>query len=363
MTTLKRNMMLWALCLVSLAAVAQSVPSWLETTHDFGKFRDSLKSVSTTMRVVNRGDSALVITRVQSNCGCTVAEYTRQAIEPGDTGSVQVTYSTRDIPGPFEKKVYVYTNGKPRKSTLTVKGSVIGSAETVAERYPFGFGSIRLNSASMPLGEVFRGNSRNAYISGYNTSSDTMLVHGAINSKYISCHVLPDTIEPGGIFIVSVHCSSAGAPQWGFNADTVKMTAHSLHGTEQYEGKFNVMLQVKENFSRMTEKQRRNAPVIEVSTEKVDFEVCAPNEPVTRTFTITNRGKDVLRLRRLFVPEGEGITATSDRDELKKGQSATVSVTLDTSARANSVVNTLLTIIANDPYTPQTQLRLVGIVK
>jgi len=26
-------------------------------------------------------------------------------------------------------------------------------------------------------------------------------------------------------------------------------------------------------------------------------------------------------------------------------------------------VNTLLTIIANDPYTPQTQLRLVGIVK
>ena len=76
MTTLKRNMMLLALCLVSLAAVAQSVPSWLETTHDFGKFRDSLKSVSTTMRVVNRGDSALVITRVQSNCGCTVAEYT-----------------------------------------------------------------------------------------------------------------------------------------------------------------------------------------------------------------------------------------------------------------------------------------------
>ena len=113
----------------------------------------------------------------------------------------------------------------------------------------------------------------------------------------------------------------------------------------------------------MTEKQRRNAPVIEVSTDKVDFKTCAPNEPVTRTFTITNRGKDVLRLRRLFVPEGEGITATSDRDELKKGQSATVSVTLDTSARANSVVNTLLTIIANDPYTPQTQLRLVGIVK
>lgn len=352
-----------AMALAACVAMAQSVPSWLEHTHDFGKLRDTLKTVTTAMRVVNTGDSALVITRVQTNCGCTVAEYTDHAIMPGDTGSVTVTYSTRDIPGPFEKKVFVYTNGKPRKSTLTVKGSVIGSPATVAERYPFGFGPIRLNSASLPLGEVYKGDARNAYISGYNTSSDTMRVSAHIQSKFISCNVLPEIVEPGGIFIVSVYCSSAGAPSWGLNTATVDMRAHSLHGTEQCEGKFDVMLQVKENFSRLTEKQRRNAPVIAVSADKVDFEVCAPNAPVTRTFTVTNRGKSPLRLRRLFVPEGEGITAVTDKEVLKKGQSATVSVTLDTPVRHDSVVNTLLTIISNDPYTPQTAIRLVGIVK
>lgn len=350
-------------CISALAATAQSVPSWLETTHDFGKFRDELKTVSATMRVVNTGDSALVISRVQSNCGCTVAEYTRDAILPGDTGRVAVTYSTRNIPGQFEKHVYVYTNGKPRRTTLTVKGCVIGSPETVAERYPFGFGPIRLNSASLPLGEVFRGDSRNAYISGYNTSSDTMTVSAGTRSDYITANVLPDTIEPGGIFIVSVYCSSAGAAEWGLNTDSVTMKAQPLHGTAAYEGKFNVMLQVKENFSKLSEKQRRNAPVAEISTDKVDFGTLAPNGQVSRTLTVTNRGKDTLRLRRLFVPEGEGITATSDRGALKKGQSATVTVTLNASARHDSVVNTLLTVVANDPYSPQTQVRLVGIVK
>ncbi|MDO4512099.1 MAG: DUF1573 domain-containing protein [Bacteroidales bacterium] len=362
MMMMRRYISLALLLCAATMAMAQGVPSWMETTHDFGTFRDSLKTVTTEMKVVNTGDSALMITRVQTNCGCTVAEYTRDAIQPGDTGCVTVTYSARNIPGPFEKKVYVYTTGKPRKSTLTVKGSVIGSPATVAERYPFGFGPIRLNSASMPLGEILKGKSRTAYISGYNTASDTMLLSAKIDSKYISCNVLPDTVPPGGIFIASVYCSAAGAPQWGFNTDSVRLTARGMHSGEVHSGQFNVMLQVKEDFSRLTDKQRRNAPVIAVSTDKVDFETLAPNEPVQRTFTITNRGNDVLRLRRLFIPEGEGLSASADRYELKKGQSATVTVTLDTPARHDSVVNSRLTIIANDPYTPQTIVRLVGIV-
>lgn len=350
-------------CLCAFAMAAQGVPKWSETTHDFGKFRDTLATVSTRMTLTNTGDSALVITRVQTNCGCTVAEYTHRAIAPGDTGSVTITYSTRDIPGPFEKKAYVYTNGKPRKSVLTVKGHVIGSPATVAEQYPYGFGPVRLNAASMPLGEVIKGDSRTAYISGYNTSDSTVVVRAHTDASYISCHVLPDTIEPGGIFIVSVYCTSAGAPHWGFNIQPVRLTAHTLKGESVGEGSFNVMLQVKEDFSKLTDKQRRNAPVIAVSTDKVDFETCAPNDPVQRTFTITNRGKDKLLLRRLFVPEGEGVTAVADRDVLKKGQTATITVTLDASARHDSVVNTRLTIITNDPYTPQMQVRVVGIVK
>ena len=343
--------------------MAQGVPSWERTTHDFGKVRDDQKTLTTQIKVVNTGDSALAITRVQSNCGCTVADYTHALMQPGDTGCVTIRYSTRNIPGAFEKKVWVYTNGNPRKSTLIVKGSVIGSPESVADHYPYGFGPIRLNSVNLPLGEVLKGSARSAYISGYNSGDHTWHLRASTRSPFLSCNVMPNTVAPGDLFIASVYCSAAKAPLWGFNADSVMLEAYNPVTHTTLRGSFNVMLQVKEDFSKLSVKQLRQAPVIEVSTDKVDFQVVAPNEPVQRSFTITNRGKDKLLLRRLYVPDGEGISAETNACTLKKGQSATVTVTLNAPHRHDSVVNTRLTIISNDPYTPQAEVRLVGIVK
>ena len=363
MNLIRRHITLCAALVLALTAMAQGVPTWERTSHDFGKVRDSVKTLTTRIKVVNTGDSALVISRVQSNCGCTVADYTREVLQPGDTGRVTIHYSTRKIPGAFEKKVYVFTNGKPRKSTLTVKGLVIGSPETMADCYPYGFGPIRLNSESLPLGEVVKGSPRSAYISGYNSGEHTMRLRASTRSPFISCNVMPDTVAPGDLFIASVYCNSGKAPLWGLNTDSVTLEAYDPATGTTLHGNFEVMLVVKEDFSKLSDKQRRNAPAIEVSTAKVDFEVAAPNQPVQRTFTITNRGNDKLQLRRLFVPEGEGITAEANIATLKKGQTATVAVTLNAPQHHDSVVNTYLTIITNDPYTPQTTVRLVGIVK
>ena len=358
-----RRILLLLCASVALLCSAQGVPYWLETTHDFGTFRDDLKEVTCVMKVVNKGDAPLIISRVQVTCGCTVAEYTPDVMQPGDTGSVTITYSTRDIPGKFVKNVYVYTNGKPKKSELTVMGSVIGSPATMAKRFPVAVGPLRLDSSNMPFGEVIKGESRSAYFSGYNTSSDTMLMKAETPSRCTSAHIIPDTIPPGEIFIVSVYHTTGGAPQYGLNTDSLKVMATPLGGGETAERTLYVMANVKEDFSKLTDKQRRNAPVVDVSTDKVDFETVAPNDPVERTFTITNHGQDPLRIRRLFIPEGEHLTAKIDNEVVKKGKTATVTVTLDSPAAHDSVVNTQLTVITNDPYTPITEVRVVGIVK
>ena len=358
-----RHITLCVALVMALSAMGQGVPTWERTTHDFGKVRDEEKTLTTHIKVVNTGDSALMITRVQSNCGCTVADYTHELMQPGDTGMVTIRYSTRNIPGAFEKKVWVYTNGNPRKSTLTVKGSVIGSPETVADHYPYGFGPIRLNSVNLPLGEVLKGSARSAYISGYNSGEHTWHLRADTHSPYLSCNVMPDSVAPGDIFIASVYCNAGKAPLWGFNTDSVMLEAYNPTTGTTLHGSFQVMLQVREDFSKLSEKQLRQAPAIEVSTDKIDFQVAAPNEPVQRTFTITNRGKDKLHVRRLFVPEGEGISAACNVGTLKKGQTGTVTVTLNAPQRHDSVVNTNLTIITNDPHSPQTVVRIVGIVK
>lgn len=353
-------------CPFLLNAAAQGVGTWIETTHDFGTFKEEVKTVTCTMKMVNTGDSAMVITRVQSTCGCTVAEFTHEVIQPGDTGCVDITYSARNIPGQFEKKVFVYTSGRPRRTVLTVKGNVIGSPETVNDRYPVAVGPVRLNVGSLPLGEMYRGKPQNAYLSGYNTSSDTMLVTVEDVPGNISAHVLPDTVAPGGLFIISVYYDSAMAKEWGLNIDTLSVYATPLRKSSTAAmgaARINVMAHVKEDFSKWTDKQKRNAPVVEISTDKLDFEEVNPQEAVKRSFSVKNAGKSSLAIRRLFVPQGEGLTVTCDKEEISKGGEATVTVTFDGRSRGDRLLNSRLVVMTNDPYTPQVIVRLVGVLK
>ena len=124
-----------------------------------------------------------------------------------------------------------------------------------------------------------------------------------------------------------------------------------------------VMAQVLEDFDSMTEKERANAPIAAVDCgESLDFGSFGPAETVTRQFTISNKGKSQLAIRRLWVPEGEGVTVSADHTEVKRGKTATVTVTVDAAALEEELLNVPLTLLCNDPETPRQTIRLVGII-
>lgn len=362
-----KRCIVWAMALLAAScAWGQGEARWLETAHDFGTRLDTTRQLTCQMRMVNAGDSSMVITRVQSTCGCTVASYTRGVVQPGDTATVTLTYTSTKIPGPFEKDVFVYTSGHPRRTRLTVRGKILGTPATLADKYPVAVGPVRLNGANLPFGEIKRPESRSAYLSGYNTAQDTMLVTLADLPAHVSARAVPDTVEPGGVFIVSVNYSTQQAPRWGFNIDTLTLTARPLHPAQEQVtalGRIYVMAQVRENFARLNRNQLRQAPQVEIWTDKVDFGQVQGNAPVQRTFTIKNVGHDPLLIRRLFVPLDEGITVSADRQEVRRGKTATVTVTLHPAERTDRVVNTRLSVMVNDPSTPETLVRLVGVVQ
>lgn len=64
----------------------------------------------------NSGDAAFEIDRVRSDCGCTVADYPRDMIMPGDTAAITVTYdSSGTYYGEAHRYIYVRsTASNPR---------------------------------------------------------------------------------------------------------------------------------------------------------------------------------------------------------------------------------------------------------
>lgn len=82
-----------------------------------------------TFRVVNIGEHNLVIARAFGSCGCTVPEYPKEPVKPGDTASIHVTFSSAGKVGEQNKTVTVVCNTATRSETLFMKGFVQANEE------------------------------------------------------------------------------------------------------------------------------------------------------------------------------------------------------------------------------------------
>lgn len=94
-------------------------------THDFGTFSEKNPVVSCTFTFTNVGGTALVINQAVASCGCTVPEYTKEPIQPGEKGEIKVTYNgTGKFPGHFKKSITVRTNGAVEMTRLYIEGEM-----------------------------------------------------------------------------------------------------------------------------------------------------------------------------------------------------------------------------------------------
>ena len=75
----------------------------------------------------NVGNSPLLITSAKSTCGCTVPEFPKDPIAPGDSSSIKVKFDSENRPGFQTKPISILANTYPNKTVLTLEGRVIES--------------------------------------------------------------------------------------------------------------------------------------------------------------------------------------------------------------------------------------------
>lgn len=122
-----RKITLMSLMLVGgfMSVMAQAEIKFDKLTHNFGKFPESSPKVSCTFTYTNTGDAPLIINQAVASCGCTVPEYTKEPVQPGQKGQIKVTYNgAGKFPGPFKKSITVRTNGKVEMTRLYVQGDM-----------------------------------------------------------------------------------------------------------------------------------------------------------------------------------------------------------------------------------------------
>ena len=351
------------MCLIALTAAWAAGPSirWESTVHDFGAFDENDGRVNCIMSFVNDGDSPLVILSARATCGCTTPAYSKEQIMPGDTGHVEISFNPIGRPGRFDKKIYIETNTKPSRSTLTIKGVVIGSSNTVRSKFPVDAGALKLRTTVIPFGEIEKGRTKSMFFDAYNSSGDTIFVAWEGMPGYLSVAGAEDFVAPGDYASFAFSFASDMTPLYGIVTDSIYM----IPDTRRPDNKLKVTAVgvVKENFAGMSAIQRRNAPVIGIIPENVDLNIVARDSaPIKETVTIRNHGIDPLKIRRIYTSD-PGITIKTDKTEIKKGKTGSISLVIDPSAFTGKAINAKVIVISNDPDNPTTSFRIVGELK
>ena len=112
----------------TLTAVMAQKPAQIKfdkTSHDFGSFSESNPKVTCVFTYTNVGEQPLVVNQAIASCGCTVPEYTKEAVKPGEKGEIKVTYNgAGKFPGHFKKSITVRTNGSVEMTRLYIEGDM-----------------------------------------------------------------------------------------------------------------------------------------------------------------------------------------------------------------------------------------------
>lgn len=95
--------------------------------HDYGTIMENGDG-NCVFTLTNTGREPLILTDAHSSCGCTVPQWTKSPILPGQSTEIKVEYKTSRI-GPINKSVTISSNASNSPVVIRIKGNVLKNSD------------------------------------------------------------------------------------------------------------------------------------------------------------------------------------------------------------------------------------------
>jgi len=340
----------FALSFWCLSVFGQGKISFEKGEHDFNKIKEDGGSAEYAFKFTNTGNKPLKLINVQASCGCTTPSWTKEEIQPKQTGFVKASYDPMNRPGIFNKTITVQTDGDPQTVYLTIKGDVTPRAKGPQDFYPMEMGNLRFRTTFVSFDQVFKTGKDTASTIIYNQGKEAIKLDLA-NTNFPAHLSLKADVEEKkkkktAKLIFTYDASKMD--DWGYVYEAIDLKTNDSQGTDK---RISISADIQEDFSKT---DLKNAPVISFDKTTHDFGAIGQNEVKKTVFTITNNGKTDLLIHK--AKASCGCTATDPKKSLlKPNESTTIDVTYSSGTQEGSQKKSV-TVISNDPKTPNMQL-------
>jgi len=348
---MKKLLFSFVMFLSALTLFAQPAIQFENTTIDFGNIKEENGKVTGKFVFTNTGNQDLLLTGVKPGCGCTAADYTKTPVAPGQKGYIDATYNPYNRPGNFNKNIRVTTNepkflDDPNTAPylIYIKGVVEKREPNKYENagYKTGNGEVRIKDNNVKL-EVLSNESKPFSIQVMNFSTVESTFEPVNLPNYITMET-KKSIKPGEETEINFKYDAVKKGEVGNSRDIITIQTQDV--TEPKITLF-IEVNIKEDFSKLTPKQLQDAPKAVLETTKLDFGRIDKNSTPALQVKLTNNGQNPLFIRQVKSPNSV-FSVTNDKNEIKKGDSAILTITLNARNR-RGVQNAAVEIITNDP--------------
>jgi|SRR5690625_1484251 len=94
-----------------------------ENPYDFGTVKNG-EMLEHEFTFTNTGDAPLKVLKANPSCGCTVPEWSKDPIAPGEKGSLKVKFDARGRSGKQHKNVRLTTNTEKGNEVLSFSATI-----------------------------------------------------------------------------------------------------------------------------------------------------------------------------------------------------------------------------------------------
>lgn len=346
-----RGIILFVLFLFAFSgSFAQAVIHFTENAHDFGNTKEINGPVSYDFVFVNTGNAPVLVKNVESSCGCTSPQWSKEPVLPGKKGFVKATFNPKDRPGYFDKTITVYSNARTPVVELKIKGFVEGRARTILDDFPYELPSgLRLPLENISLMKVRKGDTKTMTIEIFNNSGKEVAVAFANVPSHLRMSINPAKIADKKQASIEASYNSGLKGEFGLNNEEVTIVVNGK------KFPLPVSVFVEEDFSKSS---TTDAPAIDADKKYYSFGKISAAQPATFTYQVKNTGNVPMKIHRVYTND-KRVEVTVLKNELQPGESIPVVVKTKNGAEPGKL-SCIVSIISNCPVSPEFNLRFYG---
>lgn len=352
---MKRIITTLYVCMAALGALAQ--PRFTSNTemHSLGQI-EWKHPATVQYTITNTGDEPLVLTDVEPDCACTVAQWTQTPIAPGAKGMVNVTFDAEAL-GTFQKSVAIYTNAEPHIVYLRFNGEVVQEIKDYTKTHPYLIGQIRIDKNTLDFPDVHLGEHPVMHVGVVNLSDrpyEPVLMH---LPPYLDMEVKPNVLQKGEKGIIILTLNPEKLTDLGLTQASVYLSRFAGDKVTD-ESEIPVSAILLPDFSDMTEAQMQNAPGIQLSATDIDLsKVLAKRKKAKQDIVVTNTGRSPLQISKLQVFH-PAVGVSLKKTVLLPGESTRLRVTVNKKNIGTRRRHLRLLMITNDPMRPKVEINI-----